>query len=354
MRCLPGARRFAFFAARRARRPTIRALRNGPPTCSTTVPCARVPSGRTSRTSFTPVVSRSGERSPNSDTGMSFRRRTFSPRSWLAGDHPAASGRTYFVAAGDVVTWNHIYRGVAKLAGTVPLEIQLPRAAMWVAGRAGNLLSLVSGRHFLLNANKIALSRPRWWLCDATRAKRELGWSATTTLADGLEETYRWYLDAGWLRARRPRRSVAASWAGLRRHAVCLPDGGRHLRAGVSPESTSTGRSRREHRGGLRRSRRDCVGRVAPPSRCVHRRIADVGERALARRRVVRRSDSAVIAARKFRRCTRVPAIHVALHRRSARRHAAALRGASQSRRHHAADENARGRRGCPLGAALS
>src|SRR5258707_5262389 len=108
----------------------------------------------------------------------------------LAGDHPAASGRTYFVAAGDVVTWNHIYRGVAKLAGTVPLEIQLPRAAMWVAGRAGNLLSLVSGRHFLLNANKIALSRPRWWLCDATRAKRELGWSATTTLADGLEETY--------------------------------------------------------------------------------------------------------------------------------------------------------------------
>src|SRR5260221_443009 len=92
----------------------------------------------------------------------------------LAGDHPAASGRTYFVAAGDVVTWNHIYRGVAKLAGTVPLEIQLPRAAMWVAGRAGNLLSLVSGRHFLLNANKIALSRPRWWLGEATRAKREL------------------------------------------------------------------------------------------------------------------------------------------------------------------------------------
>src|SRR5260221_8016729 len=45
----------------------------------------------------------------------------------LAGDHPAASGRTYFVAAGDVVTWNHIYRGVAKLAGTVPAEIQLPR-----------------------------------------------------------------------------------------------------------------------------------------------------------------------------------------------------------------------------------
>ena len=135
----------------------------------------------------------------------------------LAGDHPAASGRTYFVAAGDVVTWNHIYRGVAKLAGTVPLEIQLPRAAMWVAGRAGNLLSLVSGRHFLLNANKIALSRPRWWLCDATRAKRELGWSATTTLADGLEETYRWYLDAGWLRAKSP---AAATKSGtLEKHS---------------------------------------------------------------------------------------------------------------------------------------
>ena len=121
----------------------------------------------------------------------------------IAADHDVVSGRTYFVASDAAVTWSDLYRGIARVAGTHPIELQLPRPALALAGQAGNLLSLLTGRHFLMNTNKVALSRPRWWLCDSSRAHRELGWTASTPFEEGLRETYRWYVDAGWLRAPR-------------------------------------------------------------------------------------------------------------------------------------------------------
>ncbi len=118
----------------------------------------------------------------------------------MAADCQAAEGRTYFAAGDQAVTWSDIYQAVARQAGSSPIEIQLPAPALALAGKAGNLLSLLTGRHFLMNTNKVALSRPRWWLCDSSRARRELGWTATTTLDDGLLETYQWYVKEGWLK----------------------------------------------------------------------------------------------------------------------------------------------------------
>jgi nucleoside-diphosphate-sugar epimerase len=127
-----------------------------------------------------------------------------------AGDASTPTGRVFFAADNAAVTWQDIYAGIARAAGSNPLELQLPAPALALAGQAGNLLSLLTGRHFLMNSNKIALSRPRWWLCDSSRAQRELGWTATTQLDDGLRVTYEWYLEAGWLRTPRHRVGTAA------------------------------------------------------------------------------------------------------------------------------------------------
>jgi nucleoside-diphosphate-sugar epimerase len=118
-------------------------------------------------------------------------------------DAPAAIGRTYHVADERPATWRELYASIAALAGTNPMEVQLPGPLLTLAGQAGSLLSLVTGRAFLVNANKVALSRPRWWTCDSTRIRADLGWRAETPLQEGLRETYLWYLRAGWLPSRR-------------------------------------------------------------------------------------------------------------------------------------------------------
>ena len=130
----------------------------------------------------------------------------------LAAEHPAAVGRTFFVANEQPTTWRELYAAMARAANVAPaLELQIPLQALALAGLAGDAVSALTGWHSLANGHKTRLARPRWWLCDATRARAELGWHPAKTLQEGLRETYLWYLHAGWMRARTPRTSPIPS-----------------------------------------------------------------------------------------------------------------------------------------------
>ena len=128
----------------------------------------------------------------------------------LAADAESARGQTYFVGSAAPVSWRTLYARIAAIAGTRSLEVQLPSAVLWMAGQAGSAASLITGRALLINAHKVALAAPQWWLCDSSRIRSELGWSPLVDLDEGLQETYAWYLSAGWLRSRQRVDSVAA------------------------------------------------------------------------------------------------------------------------------------------------
>jgi nucleoside-diphosphate-sugar epimerase len=121
----------------------------------------------------------------------------------LAAEHPAAAGKLYFVGE-TPVTWHDLYDEVARTAHASPIQLQVPLSALRIAARASDLLSTITGRVSLLNKNKAALARPRWWLCDASRVREELGWHPEMPLQRGVQETYLWYVTAGWLRAPKP------------------------------------------------------------------------------------------------------------------------------------------------------
>ena len=130
----------------------------------------------------------------------------------LAAERPAAAGRTYFVANDVPTSWSELYAEMARAAGVKPsIELQIPRQAIALAGLAGDAVSALTGGHSLANRHKTRLARPRWWLCDASRARAELGWAPSLTLQQGLRDTYLWYLQAGWMRARTPRTNAVPS-----------------------------------------------------------------------------------------------------------------------------------------------
>jgi nucleoside-diphosphate-sugar epimerase len=130
----------------------------------------------------------------------------------LAADHPKAVGRTYFVANETPVTWRALYAAIAEATSAKrAVELQIPLPAVALAGLAGDVVSTLTGWHSLANGHKTKLARPRWWLCDASRARAELGWRETVALQDGVRETYLWYLQAGWMRARQARPGAVPS-----------------------------------------------------------------------------------------------------------------------------------------------
>lgn len=110
--------------------------------------------------------------------------------------------RIYYLAADEPVTWRSLYREISTVASSAPLELQLPAPLLRAAAAAGDLIGALTGRAFLLNRHKLELVRPAYWLCDPARAHEELGWRPSMTLAEGLAQTFSWYLASGWLRRR--------------------------------------------------------------------------------------------------------------------------------------------------------
>jgi nucleoside-diphosphate-sugar epimerase len=113
---------------------------------------------------------------------------------------PAAAGRTYFVAGDEAVAWPALYAAVAQAAGTrIRVSLDVPRWVLPLAGAAGDAWSALSGRATLVGREKLALGAPRWWLCSAQRARKELHWAPALALPEGVRATHDWYAAARWL-----------------------------------------------------------------------------------------------------------------------------------------------------------
>ena len=117
----------------------------------------------------------------------------------LAAVHPLAAGRTYFLSHPERVCWSEFAAAAGRIMGRRPRVVRLPVAAARAVGFGAELWSHLTRQPGILSREKIAEAECRAWLCDPTRATRELGFNAATPIENGLARTLGWYKEAGWL-----------------------------------------------------------------------------------------------------------------------------------------------------------
>ncbi len=95
-------------------------------------------------------------------------------------DAPGAAGRTYLVSDGEDVSTPDLVRALAQALGVRPRLLPCPPALLIfgaaLAGKRAELARLTGSLQV-----------------DSTALRRELGWRARISLAQGLAETARWY-----------------------------------------------------------------------------------------------------------------------------------------------------------------
>jgi nucleoside-diphosphate-sugar epimerase len=117
-----------------------------------------------------------------------------------AATSPVSAGRAYFLANDEPVQWISLFQLAASVAGKqLSVDVELPRTLVELGARAGDIFARATGTATLLGSEKVALSRPTYWVCSNECAKRDLGFHASTSLADGFAETHSWYAEHGWL-----------------------------------------------------------------------------------------------------------------------------------------------------------
>jgi nucleoside-diphosphate-sugar epimerase len=116
----------------------------------------------------------------------------------LCGEVPAAAGRTYILAGGEVTTLNDLIRIVAEVAGVQPPTLHLPVLPVWVAGAACELICAPFGIEPPLYRRRVDFfTKSRAF--DIARARAELGYAPHVSLREGIRRTLEWYRRAGWL-----------------------------------------------------------------------------------------------------------------------------------------------------------
>jgi dihydroflavonol-4-reductase len=116
----------------------------------------------------------------------------------LCGEHPAAAGRTYILAGGEVTTLNDVMRVIAEAAGVRPRPIHLPVWPFWVAGAACEMICRPFGIEPPLYRRRVDFfTKSRAF--DITRARTEIGYAPRVGLRDGITRTLAWYREHDWL-----------------------------------------------------------------------------------------------------------------------------------------------------------
>jgi nucleoside-diphosphate-sugar epimerase len=116
----------------------------------------------------------------------------------LCGTVPAAAGRTYLLAGGEVTTLAELVAITADVAGVPPPHLRLPVWPAWLAGA----LCEIACRPFRieppLHRRRVDFfTKSRAF--DISRARRELGFAPAVGLRDGIRRTLEWYREQRWI-----------------------------------------------------------------------------------------------------------------------------------------------------------
>lgn len=105
-----------------------------------------------------------------------------------------STGRIYYITSPRSWSWDDVIAASRPVLGFGRLHrISLPKLLVYLLGAAGGLAGALSGKPPLINRDKARELVQDYWVCSSTAAVRDLGFTATTPLAEGVATTVAWY-----------------------------------------------------------------------------------------------------------------------------------------------------------------
>lgn len=118
-----------------------------------------------------------------------------------AGESQKSAGEIYFISSERFYGWEEVGKLTARIMGKKnPFQIRVPHTVVYSVAAIAQFFALFQKIAATLNIEKARDITRRYWTCDVSKAKRELGFRQKISIEEGFEETIKWYRDMGWLK----------------------------------------------------------------------------------------------------------------------------------------------------------
>jgi len=117
----------------------------------------------------------------------------------LAGESARSPGEKYFLGSEEYYTYREVGATIARVVHRSPLSLCLPHCLVWSIGAVSTALGKLAGQQVYLNLEKARELVQPAWTCSVEKAKNQLGFRQQVSLEEGMWQTYRWYVENGWV-----------------------------------------------------------------------------------------------------------------------------------------------------------
>ncbi|MCH7679771.1 NAD-dependent epimerase/dehydratase family protein [candidate division KSB1 bacterium] len=117
----------------------------------------------------------------------------------LAAEKDEAAGQVYYLCNDEVYSVKAVGNLLAGSFRKKASGLKIPLFLVFLLSCGGEVYSKLLKRPSLFSLDKYREIKQTNWICDNSKAKKELGFSVEFSLRDGFKETADWYLTNGWL-----------------------------------------------------------------------------------------------------------------------------------------------------------
>lgn len=118
---------------------------------------------------------------------------------WLAATKEVAKGQIYFIADETIYTDRQFSKTVAEVLGKWTIKVLVPDIIFDLEGWIKDMFLKIKGINSNYNRNNNFEMIHSFWICDPSKAIRELGFKAKVKLAEGIKRTADWYKANKWI-----------------------------------------------------------------------------------------------------------------------------------------------------------
>ncbi len=118
---------------------------------------------------------------------------------YLAAISDKSKGEIYFISSEKFYNWNEVGEITSNALGKKAFRIRIPHFIVFILAAFAQFFAMFSSKPATLNIEKAKDLTQRYWICDTSKAMKELGYSQKVSIEEGIKRTCDWYKQMKWI-----------------------------------------------------------------------------------------------------------------------------------------------------------